>query len=411
MNQKQLANVLFAFLDLARFRIVGMVLVACAIAYILAYRGEFLVSRFLWTLIGTALITGGACALNCYIEREKDALMPRTCNRPIPAGMISPTYALVYGVSLVLIGSLLLFVKVNMLAGVFGLALVFIYLAIYTPAKRLTWMNTSIGALPGAIPPLIGWASARGQIDAGGWILFAMLFLWQHTHFFPIAWLYKDDYQKAGFRMLPVLESDGSKTFGLTLLSAIVLLPVSMLLYGAKFIGFAYGIGSIAASIFLIAAGIRLCREPSRAAARSVLFLSLFYLPVILAAVVLDRYCPATYQSYSGLVGAYISMDLSNAQISSIFHFATEQARTIVYLQYINLAICLGFLLTVVGLLTFAIIKFRQRPGDGEPHQSEGNTKLEITWTVIPALIFLFLGVLTGVVMSCCQSAGWQTSA
>lgn len=279
MNQKRLANVLLALLDLARLRIVGMVLVACAIAYILSYRGEFLLPHFLWTLIGTALITGGACALNCYIEREKDALMARTCNRPIPAGMISPLNALGYGVSLVSIGLLLLFLKVNELAGIFGLALVFIYLAIYTPAKRLTWMNTSIGALPGAIPPLIGWASTRGQIDAGGWILFAMLFVWQHTHFFPIAWLYKDDYQKAGFRMLPTLEKDGSRTFGLTAFSAIVLLLISMLLYGTKFVGYAYGIGSIAAAIFLIAAAIRLCREPSRAAARSVLLLSLFIFP------------------------------------------------------------------------------------------------------------------------------------
>jgi protoheme IX farnesyltransferase len=206
--------------------------------------------------------------------------------------MISPINALAYGISLVLIGLFLLFVQVNELAGIFGLALVFIYLAIYTPAKRLTWLNTSIGALPGAIPILIGWASTRGQIDAGGWILFAMLFVWQHTHFFPIAWLYKDDYQKAGFRMLPALENGGSKTFGLTALSAVVLLLISMLLYGTKFVGYAYGIGSIAASTFLIAAGIRLYREPSRAAARSVLFLSLFYLPIILAAVVVDRYCP-----------------------------------------------------------------------------------------------------------------------
>lgn len=286
------AEILLAFLDLARLRIVVMILVACAIGYVLSYRVEFQSLRFIWTLVGTALITAGSCSLNCYLEREKDALMPRTCNRPIPAGTIAPVTALSYGTGLVLTGLILLFFEVNMLACILGIALVFIYLAIYTPAKRLTWMNTSIGALPGAIPPLIGWAAARGHLDAGGWILFAMLFIWQHTHFFPIAWLYKDDYKKAGFQMLPVLESDGNKTFGLTLLSALCLLPVSMLLYGTKFVGFAYGIGSLAASIFLIVAGVRLCRQPSRAAARSVLVLSLFYLPVILAAVIVDRYCP-----------------------------------------------------------------------------------------------------------------------
>jgi heme o synthase len=291
MSKNQSAESLFfAFVNLARLRIVGMVVVACSIGFILAYRGDFHFLLFFSALLGTALVTAGACALNCYVEREADALMPRTCQRPLPAGVISPATALAFGVTLVLAGCFLLFAQINMLAGFLGLALVFIYLAIYTPAKRLTWMNTSIGALPGAIPPLIGWASARGQIDPGGWILFAMLFVWQHTHFFPIAWLYKDDYEKAGFRMLPVLESKGEKTFLLTVVSAVVLLPISMLLYGTKFIGTAYALGSALACIVLIAAGFRLSRQPSRAAARAVLVLSLFYLPVILASVLIDRY-------------------------------------------------------------------------------------------------------------------------
>jgi protoheme IX farnesyltransferase len=281
--------VLLAFLNLVRMRIVVMVLVACSIGFILAYRGEFPLLRFLWALAGTALVTGGACTLNCYIEREADAVMPRTCRRPIPTGTISPPIALAFGALLVITGCILLFM-INTLAGVLGFALVFIYLAIYTPAKRLTWLNTSIGALPGAIPPLIGWASASGHIDPGGWILFAMLFVWQHTHFFPIAWIYKDDYERAGFRMLPVLESKGKKTFLLTVLSAIALLPISMLLCGVDFTGLAYRIGSTLACIVLIAAGFRLSRQPSRAAAHAVLIFSLFYLPVILAAVLLDRY-------------------------------------------------------------------------------------------------------------------------
>lgn len=289
-QNQQPANLLSAFVNLARMRIVIMVLVACAIGFILSYRGPFLFARFLCTLIGTGLLSGGACTLNCYIEREADALMPRTCNRPIPAGTITPVTALVFGLALVGLGSVLLFTQINFLSGVLGLAAVFIYLAIYTPAKRLTWMNTSIGALPGAIPPLIGWASARGQLDAGGWILFSMLFLWQHTHFFPIAWLYRDDYKLGGFRMLPVLELDGEKTFRLTVLTAVVLLPVSMLLYGLGLTGYAYCFGATLFGALLIAAGLRLSRQPTRAAARHVLFLSLFYLPVIFAAVILDRY-------------------------------------------------------------------------------------------------------------------------
>jgi len=289
-NNQAASNVFFAYLDLARVRIAVMMMVACAIGFILSYHGDFNFIHFFFTLIATGLVTSGACTLNCYVEREADALMPRTCRRPIPAGVISPLRALAFGAVLVLIGCALLFWQANNLCGYLGVALVFIYLAIYTPAKRLTWLNTSIGALPGAIPPLIGWASARGQIDAPGWILFAMLFVWQHTHFFPIAWLYKDDYQKAGFRMLPVLESNGKKTFLVTLLSAIALLPISMLLYGTAFAGFAYGIGSTLGAVVLIAAGFRLSQHPSRAAAHAVLVLSLFYLPIILGAVVLDRY-------------------------------------------------------------------------------------------------------------------------
>jgi protoheme IX farnesyltransferase len=291
MNKHQsIANVFFAFLDLPRLRIVSMVLIACAIGYVLSFRGEFLWLRFLWTLIGTAVVSGGA-SLNCYIEREEDALMPRTSGRPIPAGIISPTVALGYGIGLVVSGSFILFTQVNMLCGFLGLTAVFIYLIIYTPAKRLTWMNTSIGALPGAIPPLIGWAAARGQIDAGGWVLFAMLFLWQHTHFFPIAWLYKDDYQKGGFQMLPVLESRGEKTFLLTIFSAIILLPVSVLLYSLGLAGLYYCVVAIMLSLILIIAGLRLFQQPSRQAARRVLFLSLCYLPIIFVTIILERYC------------------------------------------------------------------------------------------------------------------------
>jgi heme o synthase len=283
-------RVISAFLNLARLRIVGMELVACAIGFIVAYRGEFLLPLFLWTLTGTALLSSGACTLNCYMEREKDALMPRTCGRPIPAGVISPLTALAYGVCLVLAGSLCLFWQVNVLAGILGLVAVFVYLAVYTPAKQLTWLNTSIGAVPGAIPPLIGWAAARGELDAGGWILFAMLFIWQHTHFFPIAWLYKNDYQAAGFQMLPVLEETGEKTFRLTVYTAIALLPVSMLLCGSNLTGSSYCFGAAIFGIILIVSAIRLLRQPSRAAALAVLHLSLFYLPVLLAAVILDRY-------------------------------------------------------------------------------------------------------------------------
>ena len=161
-----------------------MVMVSCAIGYVLAYRGDFDWPCFCFTLLGTFLLSAGSCTVNCYIERDKDALMPRTKNRPIPSGVISPAAALRFGLAQVSLGALALYTQANATAGFWGVAAFVIYVAVYTPAKRLTWLNTSIGALPGAIPPVIGWAAARGSVDAGGWILFAMLFLWQHTHFF-----------------------------------------------------------------------------------------------------------------------------------------------------------------------------------------------------------------------------------
>lgn len=290
IKNQQSENLVLAFIDLARVRIVGMVLISCAIGFILAYRGHFACLRFCCTLAGTGLLSGGSCALNCYLERKWDALMPRTCRRPIPAGVISPARALAFGASLILTGCLLLANQVSILCAFLGMTAVFIYLGIYTPAKRLTWLNTTIGAVPGAIPPLIGWASAAGRIDAGGWILFAMLLLWQHTHFFPIAWLYKNDYELAGFHMLPVLENRGEKTFLLTALTAVALLPISLLLYGSDFVGFAYCCAALTLGAILIAAAFHLSRQPSRRAAHFVLFLSLCYLPLIFTAVLIDRY-------------------------------------------------------------------------------------------------------------------------
>jgi protoheme IX farnesyltransferase len=163
----------------------------------------------------------------------------------------------------------------------------------YTPAKRWTWLNTSIGAVPGAIPPLIGWAAATGNIATGGWILFWMLFIWQHTHFLPIAWLFRDDYRAAGFQMLPAIETSGAKTFALTIATAVMLLPLSAMLYwsGNPFAGPAYCLASVIGGLTLIASSLRWWKNRSREGARMVLVLSLLYLPALLAAVIVDRVC------------------------------------------------------------------------------------------------------------------------
>jgi protoheme IX farnesyltransferase len=291
MQTKSLRGTIDAFADLARMRIAIMVVISCAVGFIVAYRGEFNYLRFVCVLLGTGLLSGGSCAVNCYIERDFDAMMPRTQGRPIPSGVISPALALLYGASLIGLGALLLIVYVNALTCILGLAATFIYLGMYTPAKRWTWLNTSIGAVPGAIPPLMGWAAAADNISVGAWILFALLFIWQHTHFLPIAWLFRDDYRAAGFKMLPALEDSGEKTFALTIATAILLLPLSAMLYwsGNPFAGPAYSIASIVGGLALVAGSVQWWRDRSRKGARTLLLLSLCYLPAILAAVIVDR--------------------------------------------------------------------------------------------------------------------------
>lgn len=270
-----------------------MVVISCAVGFVLAYKGRFDWIHFASALIGTGLLSSGGCAINCYIERDLDAMMPRTAKRPIPAGTISPLTALLYGIFLIITGAALLFFVNNTLCAILGLAAVAIYLGMYTPAKRWTWLNTTIGAVPGAIPPLIGWAAASGELNLGGWILFAMLFIWQHTHFLPIAWLFKEDYRAAGFKMLPALEERCEKTFGLTIATAIFLLPLSAMLYcaGNSFAGPSYCLSTLMGGLTLVATSVRWKKDPSRKAARLVLLMSLVYLPAMLAAVVLDRVC------------------------------------------------------------------------------------------------------------------------
>jgi heme o synthase len=279
-----------AFLDLARIRIAVMVVISCAVGFLLAYKGRFDLMHFACALIGTGLLSSGSCAINCYIERDLDAMMPRTAGRPIPAGVISPRRALLFGILLIASGAIML-LTINALSAALGLAAAAIYLGVYTPAKRWTWLNTSIGAVPGAIPPLIGWTAASGTIDLAGWILFAMLFIWQHTHFLPIAWLFRDDYRLAGFKMLPALENNDEKTFALTVATAILLMPISAMLYlnGKPFAGPVYGLASVIGCLTLIASSVKWRKNRSCEGARAVLLVSLLYLPALLVAVIVDR--------------------------------------------------------------------------------------------------------------------------
>jgi protoheme IX farnesyltransferase len=262
-----------------------MVLLTTALGLFLG--GKFSGPVWLATLAGVGLATGGAAALNNYLDRDVDAKMTRTCRRALPAGAVAPAHALAFGVVLVLVGVLTLVWAVNLLTGFLVLLAAFLYVLVYTPMKRVSWFNTSVGAIPGAIPPLAGWAAASGQLAPGAWVLFAILFVWQHPHFFSIAWMFRDDYRNAGLKMLSVVNPAG--TFRQTMLFSVALVGVAALPAGLGMAGRAYLAGSVVLSAAMLAVGIGFCRSRSFADARRLLRASVLYLPLLVALMIVDR--------------------------------------------------------------------------------------------------------------------------
>jgi protoheme IX farnesyltransferase len=278
------------YFELTKPRIVFMVLVTTALGFLLgsSHRGSFKILAL--TLLGVGAATGGAAVLNNHLDREWDAKMVRTCKRALPTGSIEPQTALTLGVGLVINGVFLLALTVNLLCGFLVLLAAFLYVVVYTPLKRVTWWNTTFGAIPGAIPPMAGWAAATGHVDAGAWVLFAILFAWQHPHFFAIAWMYRDDYRAAGFKMLPVVEPTGRRTVCLTLAYSLVLIAVSLMptLIGME--GWFYFWGTLAIGILMFTAALGFARDHSFQHARGLLKASIFYLPMLLLFIVLDAH-------------------------------------------------------------------------------------------------------------------------
>src|ERR1700747_120458 len=216
------------YLELTKPRILVMVLVTTTLGFLLGRGSHGSFALLLLTLRGVAAGTGGAAVLNNYLERDFDAKMVRTRKRALPAGLIEPFRALTFVGGGGLAGVLLLVLTVNLLAGFLVLLASFLYVLVYTPLKRISWWNTTFGAIPGAIPPMAGWAAATGHVGPGAWALFAILFAWQHPHFFAIAWIFRDDYRAAGFKMLPAIEPSGTRTVWLTIAFSLILLAVSL---------------------------------------------------------------------------------------------------------------------------------------------------------------------------------------
>ena len=240
-------------------------------------------------VIGTSLAAGGAAVLNQWIEREADAKMIRTKDRPIPSGQIIPYNALMFGLGLSIFGSYLLFAGANPLAGLLTAITVASYVLLYTPLKKLTTWNTLIGAIPGALPPLIGWAAAEGRISTLGWIIFAVLFLWQMPHFFAIAWTYRKDYQKGGFVMLSNADENGAAVARQSFTFAIALVISTLLptMLGYASLGFG-AVALITGCYLLRPAWLFLIAEKKDASARRLFITSIFYLPALLIPLVLD---------------------------------------------------------------------------------------------------------------------------
>src|SRR6516225_2345817 len=270
------------YLELTKPRILVMVLVTTTLGFLLGNGTHGSYVLLLLTLLGVGSATGGAAVLNNYLDRDFDARMARTRRRALPAGLIEPLRALTFGVGLVLVGVLLLAVTVNLLAGFLVLLAAFLYVLVYTPLKRITWWNTTFGAIPGAIPPMAGWAAATGHVGAGAWALFAILFAWQHPHFFAIAWIFRDDYRAAGFKMLPAIETSGRRTVRLAVGFSLVLIGASLIPTLIGMAGWFYFSGTLLIGFFMLLAALSFAQDRSVGSARRLLKASVLYLPLLL---------------------------------------------------------------------------------------------------------------------------------
>ena len=280
---------LLDFWTLTKPEVNFLVLVSTLVGFYSGSTAPFHWVLLLSTLVGTLMVACGTGTLNQYIERSYDGQMRRTARRPIPAGRVSPNEALIFGLSLAVAGGLFLAVAVNVLSSVLALSTLGSYLVIYTPLKRRTPMCTWIGAIPGAMPPLIGWAAARGHLDLGAWVLYAILFLWQFPHFMAIAWMYREDYSRAGYKMLPLTDGAG-KTMAIQILAfSILLIPVSLIPSLLGQAGVIYLLGALILGSGLLYYGVRLARQRSNSLARQLLMASVVYLPVVFALLILDK--------------------------------------------------------------------------------------------------------------------------
>lgn len=277
------------YAELSKLNILSLVLIATILGYYLGTSGLISWKRLFITLLGTALTASGSGALNHYLERETDKFMVRTKNRPLPAGLIKPAEVMNYGVLMVLAGIMILVIQVNMLTGFIALLTAFLYIVVYTPLKKITWLNTSIGSIPGALPILGGWTASSGSIDAMAWVLFAIMYLWQHPHFYSIAWICRSDYAEAKLKMLPVVEPDGNSTIRQIFWHLLLMIPITFLPFIQGALGLFYLIGAFMITSAFFVSALPLARNRSDKSALLLLKASVFYLPSLLLIIIIDK--------------------------------------------------------------------------------------------------------------------------
>jgi protoheme IX farnesyltransferase len=277
------------YLALTKPRVTLMVVISMAFGFYLGARGEMDWILLLHAVIGTALVAGGTSALNQYFERDIDAKMQRTKNRPLPTGRLRPHAALIFSITISVAGIVQLMLAVNWLTATLATLTLLSYVFLYTPLKQKSTLSTVVGAIPGALPPLGGWTAARGELSLEGWVLFAILFLWQLPHFLAIAWIYREDYRRGGFPMLTVIDPDGDSAGRQIISNCLALLPVSLLPTILGMAGRLYFIGALALSLFFLGCGIAVMRHRTNADVRRLLRASLVYLPMLLALMAWDK--------------------------------------------------------------------------------------------------------------------------
>ncbi|HEX8774935.1 MAG TPA: heme o synthase [Pyrinomonadaceae bacterium] len=280
---------LSAYLELTKPRITFLIVLTAAAGFCMGTAGSINYLLLVHGMIGIALLSSGIATLNQYMERELDGLMRRTAMRPLPSGKLSSIEACTLGLGLTVGAEIYLALLVNTLTAALGLTVIVGYLLVYTPLKTRTTLSTVFGAFPGAMPPLMGWTAARGSLGMEAWVLFAILFLWQFPHFLAIAWMYREDYGRAGIVMLPVVEPEGRVTAQQIVIYTLLLLPISLLPVALGLSGAVYFYGAIILGVLFLYSSIRAAISKSRQQARRLLLASVIYLPLLFALMVLNR--------------------------------------------------------------------------------------------------------------------------